>query len=83
MSWIKRPGRWWHRIKGFGLDLSKPEPEPKPEPKPRPPQTPARYTISPDGHSITCHTCGRTSHNLNDVRERFCGNCHVFHDERR
>ncbi len=26
--------------------------------------------------SITCPTCGRTSHNVNDVREGYCGNCH-------
>lgn len=33
------------------------------------------YTISPDGSAITCHMCGLTSHNLNDVAERFCGYC--------
>lgn len=26
--------------------------------------------------SITCPECGRTSFNPNDVRERYCGNCH-------
>jgi hypothetical protein len=26
--------------------------------------------------SITCPRCGRTSHNPNDVREGYCGNCH-------
>ena len=31
--------------------------------------------------SITCPRCGRTSYNDNDVRERYCGNCHAFHDE--
>lgn len=25
--------------------------------------------------SITCGTCGLTSHNPNDVREGYCGNC--------
>lgn len=39
------------------------------------------YDIAKDGKSITCHTCGRTSHNLNDVRNRFCGWCHVFHQD--
>jgi hypothetical protein len=29
--------------------------------------------------SITCPTCGRTSWNPNDVRERYCGNCHAYH----
>ena len=37
------------------------------------------YTISADGQSIQCHTCLRVSWNTNDVRERFCGHCHVFH----
>jgi hypothetical protein len=31
--------------------------------------------------SITCPRCGMTSHNANDVRERYCGNCHLFHDD--
>lgn len=31
--------------------------------------------------SITCLDCNRTSYNLNDVRHRYCGHCHVFHDE--
>lgn len=26
--------------------------------------------------SIACPRCGMTSHNPNDVRERYCGNCH-------
>jgi hypothetical protein len=39
------------------------------------------YTIAPDGLSITCHACGLTSHNLNDVEQRFCGACMVFHDD--
>ena len=32
---------------------------------------------------IKCHTCGLTSWNFNDVRERYCGKCHVFHDDPR
>jgi len=28
---------------------------------------------------IVCPKCGMVSHNPNDVRERYCGNCHVFH----
>lgn len=28
--------------------------------------------------SITCPKCGRTSYNLNDVKQRYCGACHVF-----
>jgi hypothetical protein len=28
--------------------------------------------------SITCLHCGMTSYNINDVRNRYCGNCHIF-----
>lgn len=28
--------------------------------------------------SYTCKKCGRTSHNPNDWRERYCGACHQF-----
>jgi hypothetical protein len=37
------------------------------------------YTI--DGSMITCHICGMTSHNPNDVENHYCGNCHIFHDD--
>jgi len=30
---------------------------------------------------IVCPKCGMVSHNPNDVRERYCGNCHAFHDQ--
>jgi hypothetical protein len=39
------------------------------------------YVISSDGTAITCPRCGRTSHNPNDVRERYCGFCHAFHED--
>ena len=29
---------------------------------------------------IKCLICGRTSWNKNDVEQRYCGNCHQFHD---
>jgi hypothetical protein len=29
---------------------------------------------------IICPKCGMVSHNPNDVRERYCGACHAFHD---
>ncbi len=41
------------------------------------------YTLSPDGASITCRRCGKTSHNLNDVRQLYCGWCHTFHEVRK
>ena len=30
---------------------------------------------------IVCPKCGMVSHNPNDVRERYCGNCHAFHED--
>lgn len=46
-------------------------------------QTKATYEIiqGKGGFSaIKCLNCGRTSYNLNDIRERYCGYCHQFHD---
>jgi len=31
--------------------------------------------------SITCPRCGMTSYNLNDIKQRYCGNCHRYHSE--
>jgi ribosomal protein L37E len=39
------------------------------------------YTIAADNRSITCHRCGKTSYNLNDVQQRYCANCKRFHDD--
>lgn len=39
------------------------------------------YTLLSDGKAIHCSRCGRISHNPKDVAERYCGHCHVFHDE--
>lgn len=39
------------------------------------------YSFGEDegGHPyIHCHTCGLKSYNPNDIRERYCGNCHKF-----
>ncbi len=30
--------------------------------------------------SITCHQCGNTSYNTNDVLLHYCANCHLWHD---
>lgn len=30
---------------------------------------------------FTCPRCGRTSHNPNDIREGYCGNCHDWTGE--
>ena len=40
-----------------------------------------RYTIAPDGSSITCTACGLTSYNANDIAQKFCCHCGVFHDD--
>lgn len=37
------------------------------------------FTIAPDGQSITCHKCGKTSHHPEDVKQAYCGSCHFFH----
>lgn len=39
------------------------------------------YRVSSDGRSITCHRCGLTSFSLADVANRYCGLCHVFHND--
>ena len=30
---------------------------------------------------IRCHTCDRVSFHPKDINERYCGQCHVFHEE--
>jgi hypothetical protein len=30
---------------------------------------------------IKCLRCGRTSHNPNDIAQKYCGHCHRFHDD--
>lgn len=40
------------------------------------------FIISKDGKSITCHKCGKTSHNQEDVKQAYCGHCHFFHIDR-
>jgi len=39
------------------------------------------FTIAPDGKSITCLRCHKTSYNQNDVAHHYCGHCHVHHDD--
>jgi hypothetical protein len=31
--------------------------------------------------SITCPRCGRVSYHPTDIRQRYCGHCHEFHDQ--
>jgi hypothetical protein len=39
------------------------------------------YFISADHESIICLRCGEKSYNANDVAQRYCGNCKIFHDD--
>jgi hypothetical protein len=41
----------------------------------------ATFTIAPDGKSITCLRCGRTSWHPKDVEQHYCASCHIFHDD--
>lgn len=38
----------------------------------------AQYRIAQDGKSITFYPCETTSHNRNDVKNRYCGKCNRF-----
>lgn len=46
------------------------------------------FTVLEDGYlveddeSITCFMCGWTSYSEADIRERYCGNCHQFHERK-
>jgi len=41
-----------------------------------------RIYVFPDAHlGIECRTCEMLSHNPHDVIKRYCGHCHVFHDD--
>src|SRR5262252_10100012 len=37
------------------------------------------YAIRDGG--ITCYLCGMTSYNRDDIREHYCGHCHLFLDK--
>jgi hypothetical protein len=39
------------------------------------------FEILEDGKAIKCRKCNLTSHNKNDVENRYCGHCHVFHED--
>lgn len=38
------------------------------------------YEIADDGRAIKCLKCNRTSWHPEDVKQRYCGHCHEFHD---
>jgi len=37
------------------------------------------YEILNEGRSIMCLRCGLVSYHPKDVEEKYCGNCHIFH----
>lgn len=39
------------------------------------------YEIMNNGAAIKCSMCGLTSYHPDDVKHRYCGNCHLFHDD--
>lgn len=43
---------------------------------------PRTYDVFEDNGqlAIRCRICGRESYNKNDVEQKYCGNCHQFHD---
>jgi len=45
------------------------------------PVTVIRFVILNEGQAIKCLTCGHTSWHPDDVRQRFCGYCKVFHED--
>lgn len=45
-----------------------------------PPSKTTSYSIDEASGSITCLRCGMTSYSPSDVREKYCGNCHRFHE---
>jgi len=44
--------------------------------------TPAlEHEPRPDLPSIVCPRCGRRSYSRRDVEQRYCGACHMFHED--
>lgn len=39
------------------------------------------YTISLSGRTITCNRCGLSSHNKNDISNKYCNYCHIYHND--
>lgn len=38
------------------------------------------YLLLESGRAIKCLNCSMVSYSLRDIEERYCGNCHQFHD---
>ena len=72
----------FRQIESLGLDLLSDLSQPYEFDVERPGRTrPGRTIRVRCSLAFTCPFCGRTSHNPNDVANRYCGNCHVWIDE--
>lgn len=40
-----------------------------------------RMSVVEDGKAIKCHTCGMVSWSPGDIKNGYCGNCHLFADQ--
>jgi hypothetical protein len=40
-----------------------------------------RRVVASEPPAFRCPRCGAVSYNPNDIRERYCGRCHVFVDD--
>lgn len=85
-SWYERhEGHDWREaVDAANRVLDEPKGGPPPELTPR--QVAFRalphggYRRPEDAPSITCPDCGLTSYHPGDIAERYCANCHRFHD---
>jgi ribosomal protein S27AE len=39
------------------------------------------YKIGENNSYILCYRCGKMSFNPDDVKNVYCGNCHIFHEK--
>ena len=44
------------------------------------PPSGASAAVCQEQPSIKCPKCGMVSYNPTDVRQKYCGNCHTFHE---
>ena len=53
----------------------------QPSAKPEKPTYELIYDHERVAIAIRCSFCGLTSYNLNDIANRYCGACHIFHED--
>lgn len=37
--------------------------------------------VGPEPRYILCARCGHKSYNPNDINDKFCGRCHIYHED--